>query len=350
MSAVAQRENEGIAKDEALPWSCYEGKTVVVTGATGLIGKTLVGALLARERLKPSGMRVVALVRNVQRLEEAFGKNPALVALEWHAEDAHVDEDKIPHADFVFHCANMTDSASFVQKPVEVIKTTVNGAQAMLDLAHRTGACMCLLSTMETYGEVVGSEAVSEDQGGFLDAMVVRNSYPEAKRFDECMCAAYASEYDTRAVVVRLVQTFGPGVDPADGRVFAYFARQALAGEDIVMLTKGDKQNAYLYTADAATALLVAAAKGEAGQAYNAANDQTFCSVRHMAQLVAEHLGDGRCAVRFEIDPEAAKRFRKGSVLNLNTERLRALGWSPKADLVYMYDKMVADWREGQGL
>ena len=344
MTPVMSADCAELAANEHVPWAAFAGATVVVTGATGLIGQTLVGALLAREEQTPTGMRVVALVRNTNKGHSLLGSHDALRFVPWDAAVPQQGLELVEHADFVFHCANMTDSASFVQKPVEVIQTTVGGAQAMLELAQRIKARLCLLSTMETYGEVTTQEPLREDQGGFLDAMVVRNSYPEAKRLDEALAAAYATEYGVQATVARLTQTFGPGVAKDDGRVFAYFARCACNGEDIVMLTQGTKQNAYLYTADAVSALLHIAARGEPGRAYNVANDSTFCEVRQMAQLVAQTFGEGKTSVRFEIDDEAAKRFRKGSVLRLDTCSLRDLGWEPKVGLKDMYARMVADW------
>jgi len=334
-----------LVADETLPWSAFDGKTVVVTGATGLIGKSLVAALITRASVAESPLHVVALVRSEKKLREFFGNHPHLSIVNWDATDPTIGEDDVPEADYVFHCANMTSSADFINRPVEVIETTIGGARAALELARRTGAKLCLLSTMETYGEVTANHAITESEGGFLDAMVVRNSYPEAKRLDEALCAAYASELGVNVSVVRLVQTFGPGVDYHDGRVFADFARCACEGRDIVLLTDGSKQNSYLYTSDAVSALLFVAALGEPGSAYNAANDNTFCSIREMAGMVAKRFGKSEMGVRIELDADAAKRFRKGSLLQLDTSRLRSLGWVPRVDLPTMYERMMWEWQ-----
>lgn len=350
MTNVMEEDCRALACDDTIPWEAFSRKVVVVTGATGLIGQTLVHALLARERLYPTGMRVVALVRNVAKAQKLFGEPSCLRMVEWDAASPQAGLEKVAQADFIFHCANMTDSRSFVEWPVEVIQTTVGGAQAMLELARKTSARLCLLSTMETYGEVQVDRALREDEGGFLDAMVVRNSYPEAKRLDEALCAAYAAEHGVSAAVVRLTQTFGPGVPYEDNRVFAYFARCAMNGEDIVLLTGGTKKNAYLYTADAARALLFVAACGASGRAYNAANNQTFCEVREMARMVAREFGDGRVRVRFQLDQEAASRFRRGSFLLQDTTALEEIGWRPHTPLDQMYRNMLEDWREGAQL
>lgn len=340
-----------VAKQDDVPWHDLEGKTVAITGATGLIGKTLVYSLLAHNELASDParhVRVLALVRNVERAKSLFGEVGDVTFLHWDATDPGTEG--YPKADFVVHCANMTDSASFIERPVEVIETTTNGARSMLEYARRVGARVLVLSTMEVYGQYKSEDPIAEDQGGFLDAMSVRNSYPEAKRLDEALVAAYASEFGTPAVVARLAQTFGPGVAYDDRRVFAEFARDCVEGKDITLLTTGEKRNMYLSTCDATTGLLTVLAKGEPGRAYNVANDDTICSIREMAQQVADRFGDGRTHVEVKVDAEAAKRFRKGDLLRLDTTAARSLGWSPKIGLMDMYASMIDQWkRDGKG-
>lgn len=349
MTRVMREDFACVARDAAVDWQAFEGKTVVVSGATGLIGTTLVGSMLEHERTRPTGMRVVALVRNEHKLHDRLGEPACLIAVPWDAADPSRGLEQVRDADYVFHCACVTDSAAFVERPLDVLRTTMGSTQALLELGRATGAKVVVLSTMETYGEVDTNDAIREDEGGFLDAMVVRNSYPEAKRACEALCAAFVAQEGVDACVARLSQTFGPGVAPDDRRVFAYFARQALRGEDIVLQTEGTKQNSYLYTADAATALLCLAAHGQAGRAYNVANDATFCSVRYMAQLVAYTFGRGRMSVRIELDPVAARRFRKGDYLRLDTRAIEELGWQPRVGLADMYAHLMSDWREAGG-
>ena len=141
-------------------------------------------------------------------------------------------------------------------------------------------------------------------------------------------------------MVVRLAQTFGPGIPKSDGRLFAMCARNALAGEDIVLKTTGASTRMYLYTADAVSALLTVMLKGEPGYAYNAANPSTYCSVRDMAEMVAALAPDGGVQVRCEIDPDAP--YPPEHHLPLDVSRLEALGWAPTQDLPGMYRNLMA--------
>lgn len=325
-----------------VPWGELDGKTVAVTGGTGLIGGFLVDALLERAHSFGEDIRVVLLARDPKRALERFCSERCS-AVHWDASGPTVPS---VDADYVIHLACDTSSDGFLNRPVETISTVVDGAKSMLEYARTTGARVCLASTMEVYASG-GPAPLAEDAGGALDAMNPRNSYPEAKQLSEALAAAYAAEYGVVACVARLCQTFGVGVRRDDGRVFAEFARRCLAGEDIVLLTPGEKRNMYLSVQDAALVLILLALKGEAGLAYNVANESTFCSVREMAEAVAERFGGDCTEVRVEIDPEAARRFRAPGSINQDTSRLRALGWAPTGDLMDIYGQMIAGWQEG---
>lgn len=335
-----------VAQSACVPWGAFEGKHVVISGATGLIGRTIVAALLARNGLTGDAdktTRITALVRDEQKARRLFGEGGALSLLVWDAESGVVPN--IAGVDYIIHCAAPTGSSFFMERPIETVDTVVNGTSALLKLADRTGARLCLLSTMEVYG-AGADEPLTEDRGGAMDAMNVRSSYPEAKQLAEALCAAYSGERGVETCVARLAQTFGPGVAYADGRVFAEFARCCLEHRDIVLLTNGTKRNMYLSTADASTAALLLVAHGAPGEAYNVANEATLTSIVDMAHAVADRFGEGETHVRIEEDADAAKRFRPGKALLLDTTKLRALGWQPELGLPEMYEALISDWSE----
>lgn len=324
-----------------VPWGELDGKTVAVTGGTGLIGGFLVDALLERAHSFGEDIRVVLLARDPKMALERFCSERCS-AVHWDASGLTAPS---VDADYVIHLACDTSSDGFLNRPVETISTVVDGAKSMLKYARTTGARVCLASTMEVYASG-GPNPLAEDAGGALDTMNPRNSYPEAKQLSEALTAAYAAEYGVGACVARLCQTFGAGVRRDDGRVFAEFARKCLAGEDIVLLTPGEKRNMYLSVQDAALALILLALKGEAGLAYNVANETTFCSVREMAEAVAERFGGNRTKVRVEVDPEASRRFRAPGEINQDTSRLMALGWFPTGGLMDIYEQMMLGWSD----
>jgi len=124
--------------------------------------------------------------------------------------------------------------------------------------------------------------------------------------------------------------------------VFASFARSALEARDIVLHTAGETERSYLYTADAVTAILTVLLRGEDGQAYNAANEDTYCSIRDMADLVARTCGAAPVSVR--VEPQDGERLGYAPTLkmDLDTRKLQALGWRPTVGLGEMYRRMTA--------
>ena len=188
------------------------------------------------------------------------------------------------NVDYIIHGASITASRDFVEKPVETITTAIDGTRNLLELARQKNVKgMVYMSSMEVYGTPYDEQPLTEERMGYLNPLAVRSSYSESKQMVENLCVAYASEYGIPVKIVRLTQTFGPGVAGDDGRVFAEFARCAVMGKDIRLQTEGLTKRMYLYTADAVTALLTVLTKGEDGQAYNAANVNSYFYIREMA-------------------------------------------------------------------
>lgn len=199
------------------------------------------------------------------------------------------------------------------------------------------------LSSMEAYGMVdVHKGELYEEDLGYIDLTNVRNGYSEGKRMAECLCAAFASEYDVKVRIARLAQTFGAGIAKDENRVFAQFARSVLKGEDIVLHTKGEKANCYCYTSDAVAGVLTLLTKGENGQAYNVANMDTFCSIRQLAEVFLQFDESGKCKLRIEIPEDAASLgYAPSSILQLNSEKLMRLGWKPQKNLQAMGARLL---------
>lgn len=197
------------------------------------------------------------------------------------------------------------------------------------------------MSSMEVYGTPLDEQPLTEEKMGYLNPLAVRSSYSESKQMVENLCVAYSSEYQVPVKIIRLTQTFGPGVAADDGRVFAEFARCATAGKDIRLQTTGATQRMYLYTADAATAILTVLTKGETGMAYNAANMDTYCSIREMADLVAEHFGNKKCNVVIDIPDTPNASYNPICHVYLDCGRLEAIGWKAGVGLVDMYHRMI---------
>lgn len=238
--------------------------------------------------------------------------------------------------------ASPTASLYFIEHPVETIKTAVNGTMNMLELAvDKSVKGFVYLSSMEIYGAPKTEDVLTENDLGYMNPLNVRNCYPESKRLCEALCASYAQEYNLPVMSVRLAQTFGLGVDKDDKRVFAEFARCAMKGEDIVLLTDGKSKRCYLYTMDAVSAILTVLLKGEAGQAYNAGNPETYCSIREMAEMIADRIARKSIDVKMSENNEKCKKFSPPHFYNLDVSKLKTFGWKQTRDFEEMYSRMM---------
>ena len=315
-----------------------EGKKVLVTGATGLIGKTLVRKLLSLHA------DVVCSVRNIKKAEDIFSDTDHLSFIIGDIKDLPLDDYQI---NYIIHAASETASKAFVDRPVDVIETAVSGTRRILEFARiNHSESIVYLSSMEVYGAPETDDPVFETAGTNLDTMSVRSCYPESKRLCESLCASYHHQYNVPVKVVRLTQTFGPGVSYSDPRVFAEFARCAIERKDIVLHSSGATRRNYLYTDDAVAAILTVLMKGTDGEAYNAANEDTYCSILDMANLVAHECAGGEISVIVENDGNISKYgYAPTLKMNLNTSKLQALGWHPTVPLKEMFEKMIKDMR-----
>lgn len=318
---------EYISNAEFIPWERLKNKTIFITGATGLIGYTLVNALVYVNHKKGLNLKVIILVRQLKNAKEQFCKIADDEALKYVVGSVEMLPDIMRNIDYIIHGASITDSQSFVRRPVETIMTAIKGTKNILELAkNKDVSGMLYLSSMEVYGYPKKGHKVEEREIGALCPLEVRNSYPISKIQCENLCCSYVKEYGVPAIICRLTQTFGLGVKYNDRRVFAEFARCAIEKKDIVLKTKGETERSYLYTADAITAILTVLLKGISGQAYNLADESTYCSISKMAEAVAKKNG---ISVKYDIQDNSSNGYANVLYMDLSTSKLMSLGWMP---------------------
>lgn len=322
--------------------------SVLITGATGLIGSFFIKSLIELNRTQNANIKIYALVRNEQKARKLFGDDVNLVVsdiVNITAFDFDVD--------YIFHGASITSSKDMVEKPVETIDIAIKGTENMLCAARaqKNLKAFVYMSSLEVYGVTPPDlKIITENDYGYIDQLNVRSSYSLGKRMVECLCVSYASEYGVPVKIVRLTQTFGPGVAYNDGRVFADFARCVIEGRDIILHTKGETVRNYCYLSDAVTALMTVAARGEVGQAYNIANENSDISIYDMALMLCSFYPEKNIKVVIEDNGNAAKMGYNPTVkIKLGTEKLRNLGWDAKVDLESMFKNLIEDMYYNKG-
>ena len=307
---------------------------VLVTGATGLIGSTLIHCLFALCQ----NIKVIAPVRNIDKAREKVGKYDGLQLVKCNLETS--DLTQFGNVDYIIHCAAPTSSKYFVDYPVETFSSIVKITDNILKYARQIECkSMVYLSSLEVYGQVLDdTKPVTEDMQGYLDPINVRSSYPMAKRAAENLCCLYAYEYGIPVKIARLTQTMGVGCDPLDNRVIAQFVRLAAKGKDIILRTTGESARPYCYTIDAVRAILYILLKGANGKAYNVANEETYISARDMAEYL-KLMVNNKISVKYDI--KDSNEYSPITKLRLSTEMLNNLGWTPMYDKESIFRKLI---------
>lgn len=333
--------------DGVSPVTELSGSTVLVTGATGLIGSQIIKAMACANRECGSNIRILALCRSREKFERVFedfvSDNDIKAVYGDISSELQIDEE----IHYVIHGASPTSSKYFVEHPVETVMTALEGTKNILELARiKNVKGMVYLSSLEVYGVPNSTQGfVKEEQYGYLDPMNVRSSYSESKRMAECLCVSYAMEYGVPVKVARLSQTFGAGVEYNDGRVFAEFARCAVEKKNIVLHTEGKTLRTYCYTKDAVSALFYILLKGAAGEAYNVANKDTAITICEMAQFVCDIFPESDITVEFDMpDDISSFGYNPEMVIRLDSSKLEKLGWRATVDLKGMFVRMVAGY------
>lgn len=216
-------------------------KRILITGGAGFIGSHLC------ERLLIEGNMVLCLDNYHTGSQDNIAhlmKDP-----KFHAINHDVTEPYFNEVDEIYNLACPASPVHYQNSPIETIKTTVIGAINMLDLAKRSNAKILQASTSEVYGDPT-IHPQAEDYWGNVNPIGSRSCYDEGKRCAESLFINYHLKYGLRTKIVRIFNTYGPRMQPNDGRVISNFIVQALQNNDISIYGDGNQTRSFQYISD----------------------------------------------------------------------------------------------------
>lgn len=306
----------------------FKNKSFLITGATGMIGQLLVGAL----KNITDENKIIVFGKDKNEAERIFA-NTCIVCSSFE------EIASLPKADFVIHLASPTNSKFLAEKPVETIDFIYRSTKKMLDYSLKHKSKMLYVSSMETFGEVFDESKKKETNLGYISLESTRSSYPESKRLCELLCFSYAREYGLDVYTARLAQTFGAGTSLNDPRIFGYISRCVVNNENIVLNTKGDTVGNYCYISDTIRAFFYIFAKGESGLSYNVVGDNCRSTIYDLAEMVSKKLANNSIDVVTNLGSDII--YPNPTKLNMDNTRIKKLGWEPKYDLLSMFQRMI---------
>ncbi|MCW5720672.1 MAG: SDR family oxidoreductase [Devosia sp.] len=299
------------------------GKTICVTGGAGFLGSHLC------ERLVADGNWVVCLdnfhtgrPENVARLTRSN---------RFHLIEHDVVEplpSELPAFDEIYNLACPASPVHYQSNPVRTALICAEGALNVLERAQRDGARVMHASTSEVYGDP-DIHPQPESYFGNVNTVGPRSCYDEGKRFAETLFTDYAKQSDLTVKIVRIFNTYGPRMQPDDGRVVSNFVLQALRDEDITVFGDGSQTRSFCYVDDLIEGFVRLMASGEEVSGPVNIGNPAEITVEELAETVIELTGSHSRIVHRALPVDDPRRRRPDI-----TRAQQMLGWSPQVRLV----------------
>ena len=294
--------------------------SALVTGASGFVGSHLV------DRLLDEGFTVTGLDNLVTGNLANLGSAIRNSKFKFQEVDISVDmPDLETKFDYIFHAASPASPPKYFKYPIQTMLVNSIGTKNLLDLSIKNDSRFIFFSTSEIYGDPL-EHPQKETYWGNVNPIGPRSIYDEAKRFGEALVAQYVREKKVNAGIIRIFNTYGPRLDPHDGRVVSTFVRQAINGEALTINGDGNQTRSFCYISDLIDGIFKMAESNEFGPInLGNPNEMTLNElIKEISKLLSKNL-DTTNLPELKDDP-----VRRKPDISLAKEKL---GWEPKVSL-----------------
>lgn len=319
--------------DEAISIDKLRNKSILITGATGMLATYIIYFLYYLNINKESNIKIYALARNKKKIEEIFNtliddKNFVIVNQDV-TKEILIDE-KI---DYILHFASSANPKSILEDPVGIIQANTLGTINVCQFAVKNNALVFFASTREIYGKIEGKEFVKETDMGICDCIEDRACYPESKRISETICKSYNLQYKMRYQICRIAHVYGPGMNiDNDGRIMSDIISDIVNNRNIILKSDGSAQRAFCYLSDAVRAIFLILLNGKENEVFNLSNEEDEISIKDLAKLGTQLFSEKNIKVDYQIS-NSNNLYTNYKRSKLDNSKLYNLGWKIKIDL-----------------
>lgn len=316
-----------------LPWDRLEGKTVLITGATGMLASYVTWLLLYLRKNCNVNVNILALCRSKETAEKYFGDYLGEQYFSLLIQDVCSPIKYDGGIDFIFHLAGNASPYYIKEDPVGIMQCNLLGTMNILQLTcEKNNATVIFASTREVYGQNDFVDLLDEHSFGVIDPLDPRSCYPESKRAAETLMKSYSLQYGVPFYTIRIAHSYGPTMKlKNDGRIMSDLMSNAVDCNDIILKSDGKSVRAFIYITDAVLGLFTVMFYGKNNEAYNLANETEPITIKELAQMIAS-LQQG-LKVTMRISDQRNTGYCAYQRKALDTSAIESLGWSPKITL-----------------
>lgn len=322
-----------------------KNKSVLITGASGMIGSYLAYTFIKLNNEYKTNIKIRLVLRNEKKLDEYIKNHENCEIIIHDVTSPFVVEGEV---DYIIHAASPASPKIMREHPVETNLANTLGTANTLKLAHEKNSLgYIFISSREIYGEPLDNQEIFTEDGllGQVNPLIPRNGYAEGKKAAENLCASYKEEYGLNTKIVRLAHTYGPGMSIYDGRVQADFLNNVIHKENIILKSDGSSVRTYTYISDAILAILLVLLNST-DLVYNISDENSKTSIKKLAETLITIRPEDNLKLIFEIENEqkGCAAFKMGI---LSSQKIRnELGWYPRYNIKYGFTRTMEHLEE----
>ena len=332
--------------NSSILWKKFEGKSILITGAAGMIPSYLVFTLLTLNKKISKKCKIFALVRNktkARKLFKNFLNDPSLKII--HQDVIHKIKIKTK-INYIIHGASPADPPYYQKHPIDTILPNIIGTKNLLDISlHKNFNGFLFLSSGAVYGNLY-KKSILENSFGALDPLDIRSCYAESKRMGENMCLSWYNEKKIPVKIGRIFHTYGPTMKLNDGRIFASLVSDVVNNRNLIIKSNGKAVRPFCYISDTISALFTILLKGKNGEAYNISNPIQSVSVNQLVKIIANIFPEKNLKIIKKSNLKHMYENKLVTIQKPNISKIQKLGWHPTFSVKNGFKRTIVSFLE----